>query len=146
MYDKYKLALLKGNYNRTKAEYERIENQVEEIGNHILAEYPFFEEDEPAKRITDHNQDYLMSESDFTKYLALLYAEEQKAGIAHPDGMEYSAEGPAKQAYIDAEKALIQYGLDIIPAGMADTKYTLQEHIFSPKIRQGILDLVLRLA
>ena len=146
MYDKYKLALLKGNYHKAKVEYEWIEKRVGEIGNRILAEHPFFEEDEPTKRITEHNQDYLMGESDFRKYLELLYAEEQKAGIAHPQGMDYSAEGPAKQAYIDAEKALIQYGLDIIPAGMEDTKQTLQERIYSPKVRQGVLDLVLRLA
>lgn len=146
MYDKYKLALLKGNYIKTKAAYERIKNQVESIGQHILEEHLMYSVDEPEQRITRAFDTYMLNESDFTAYLVMLYTEEQKAGIAHPNGMGYCADGPAKQAYIDAEKALIQYGLDIIPEHMADTKETLQERIFKPEVRQGALDLIMKLA
>jgi hypothetical protein len=107
MYDKYKLALLKSNYSKTKTAYERIAKQVETIGQRILEEHPMYSEDEPEQRITRAFDTYMLNESDFTAYLEMLYTEEQKVGIAHPNGIGYCADGPAKQAYIDAEKALL---------------------------------------
>lgn len=155
-YDKKQLAELKNNYFLAKALYETVKGIAEEIQKKILEENEFYETQEIAnmmikrgwdgiqRRILNPFNTYMMQDTDFQKYLDLTYAEYLKAGIADERGREYIPEAKAKEVYYEAEKQLVLFGIDIIPAEMSE-KETLRKAVQMLKYRNRVLDLVLKL-
>lgn len=156
-YNKKQLAELKNNYFLAKALYETVKEIAEEIQKKILEENEFYETQEIAnmmvkregdgnpKRILNPFNTYMMDmDTDFQKYLDLTYAEYLKAGIADERGRDYIPEARAKEAYYEAEKQLINFAIDIIPAEMSE-KESLRKAVKMLKYRDKVLDLVLRL-
>lgn len=155
-YDKKQLAELKNNYFLAKALYETVKGIAEEIQKKILEENEFYETQEIAnmmvkrggdgipRRILNPFNTYMMQDTDFQKYLDLTYAEYLKAGIADERGREYIPEAKAKEAYYEAEKQLVLFGIDIIPDGMSE-KETLRKAVKMLKYKDRVLDLVLKL-
>ena len=103
-YNKQELKTLKETYFTARALFETIRDTTEEIQKKILAEHPFFEEKEKSAmfevkgrgnkdtRILKPFDSYLMSETDFNKYLDLCYTEYKRAGIDDKRGREYLPE------------------------------------------------------
>ena len=155
-YDKALLGKMKSNYFNAKALYECIKQQVEDIDIKVLQENEFYESEKwlkmmekrggngNRKRIKRPFDTYLMEEADFQKYLDLVYAEYVKAGIADKRGREWCPEAESGDLYREAEKQLVQYGIDIIPDEFGE-KETLRKAIQMIKYRDKVLDLVLRL-
>ena len=126
-YNRTFLRKLKENYFMSKALYETVKEQAEEIEKKILLEYEFYESEEIAKmkksrggngspkRILEPFNTFLMEESDFNRYLDLAYSEYVKSGIADPRGKDYIPEAEEKALYHEAEQQLIDYAIEIIP-------------------------------
>ena len=155
-YNKQELKALKEAYFTARALFETIRDAAEEIQKNILAEHPFFEGAEKTAifeskgrgkadtRILRPFDSYLMSETDFNKYLDLCYAEYKKAGIDDKRGREYLPEAESRELYKEAEKCLVEYGIDIIPDEMTE-KETLRNAVKITKYRNRVLELVLYL-
>lgn len=155
-YNKKELKVLKETYFAAKALFETIRDMAEEIQKNILAEHPFYEEPEKAAvfeekgrgnketRILKPFDSYLMSEADFNTYLDLCYEEYKKAGIGDKRGREYLPEAESRETYKLSEKLLVEFGIDIIPDGMAE-KETLKNAVKMTKYRDKVLSLVLKL-
>ena len=155
-YNKQELKTLKEAYFTARALFETIRDTAEEIQKNILAEHPFYEEPEKSAvfeakgrgnkdtRILKPFDSFLMSEADFNKYLDLCYEEYKRAGIDDKRGREYIPEAESRELYKEAEKLLVEYGIDIIPDGMTE-KETLREAIKMTKYRDKVLELVLSL-
>ena len=155
-YDKAMLGKMKSNYFNAKALYECIKEQAEEIQRKVLAENPFYIEDEMLelrerrgydrdKRIYEPDETYLMSEDDFQKYLDLIYPEYVKAGIADKRGRDYIPEAEAKDLMWEAEKQLVEYGIDIMPDEYSEQKETLRKAVRNIKYKDKVLNFVLML-
>lgn len=78
------------------------------------------------------------------RFIDLCYPEYVKAGIADSRGKDYIPEANAKDLMYEAEKQLIEYGIDIIPDEFGE-KETLRKAVQMIKYRDKVLDLVLRL-
>lgn len=153
-YDKELLGKLKSNYFNAKALYECIKQQAEDIGMKVLQENEFYESEEWSekmkKRGGNGNREriirpfdtYLMEETDFQKYLDLVYAEYVKAGIADKRGRGWCPEAESGDLYREAMKQLVDYGIDIIPDCFGK-KETLRKAVQNIKLRDKVLDLVL---
>ena len=155
-YDKEFLGKLKSNYFNAKALYETVKENAEEIQRKVLAENEFYEKDiaekmqkrggdGKPKRILDPNLTYMMDlEKELPRFIDLCYPEYVKAGIADPRGKEYIPEAEEKELFYEAEKQLVEYGIDIIPDEFEE-KETLRKAVQMIKYRDKVLDLVLRL-
>lgn len=156
-YDKKLLKKLKENYFTAKAMYEVKKALSEVIQGRILEENAFYETEEVAlmrkkrggsgkpERILNPFNTYLMDqETDFQRYLDLIYAEYQKEGIADPRGKEYIPEAEEADLYRKSKKMLVDYAIDIIPSGMKE-KEILKKGVQLPKYREQVLDLILKL-
>ena len=155
-YNRTFLRKLKENYFMSKALYETVKEQAEEIGKKILLEYEFYESEEVAKmkksrgydgipkRILKPFDTFLISEEDFDRYLDLVYPEYVKAGIADPRGKGYIPEAEEKALYHEAEQQLIDYAIEIIPDFLKE-KETLKKYSQVTKYREKILDIILML-
>lgn len=155
-YNKAELKTLKNIYFISKAFYETIKEQAEEIQKNILAANEFYATDdmmeitiarggtEADRRILKPFATFKMSDNDFQKFLDLCYEEYKKAGIEDKRGKEYCPEAEAKDIYWEAEKQLVLYAIDIIPDGIKE-KETLREAIKNINYKEKVLDLILRL-
>lgn len=154
-YDKILLGKLKSNYFNAKALYETIKANSEEIQRKILAENEFYETEDVArikrngsdkpKRILDPDLTYMMDlDNELPRFIDLCYPEYVKAGIADSRGKDYIPEANAKDLLHEAEKQLVEYGIDIIPDEFGE-KETLRKAVQMIKYRDKVLDLVLRL-
>lgn len=155
-YDKKKLKMLKNTYMITKASYEEIKEESEEIQASILANHEFYEDDEwterkvsrggdgERKRILTPNNSFLMDDKDFQIFLDLCYEEYKRAGIADDRGREYCPEAKFYDWFKEAETKLVMYAIDIIPDGMTE-KNTLRKAVEIPKYKDRVLDLILKL-
>lgn len=155
-YNKAELKALKDIYFISKAFYETIKEQAEEIQKKILAENEFYATDdmmeitivrggtEADRRILKPFATFKMNDNDFQKFLDLCYEEYKKAGIEDKRGKEYCPEAEAHDLYWEAEKQLVLYGINLIPSGMKE-KETLREAIKNVKYKEKVLDLILRL-
>lgn len=150
MYDKKLLSRLKKNYLAAKALEDTIREQAEEIGQKILNDNEFFRDDEfreegNGNRITRTTHDFLMSDEDFERYTKMRYAEYVKAGIADPRGWEWIPGAEEEKIRREAEQMLVDFALDIMPEGLAHEREVLRRHNKDYKIREQILDSILRL-
>lgn len=156
-YDKKFLGKLKSNYFNAKAVYECIKENAEEIQRKVLAENEFYETEDVAemmekrggdgkpKRILDPDLTYMMDlDNELPRFIDLCYPEYVKAGIADKRGKNYIPEAEAKDLMHQAEKQLVEYGIDIIPDEFGE-KETLRKAVRNIKWRDKVLDLVLRL-
>lgn len=156
-YDKKFLGKLKSNYFNAKALYECIKENAEEIQRKVLAENEFYETEDVAemmekrggdgkpKRILDPDLTYMMDlDNELPRFIDLCYPEYVKAGIADKRGKNYIPEAEAKDLMHQAEKQLVEYGIDIIPDEFGE-KETLRKAVGNIKWRDKVLDLVLRL-
>lgn len=157
-YDKEFLGKLKSNYFNAKALYETVKENAEEIQRKVLAENEFYETEDIAekmqrrgggngkpKRILDPDLTYMMDlEKELPRFIDLCYPEYVKAGIADPRGKEYIPEAEERELFDEAEKQLVEYGIDIIPDEFEE-KETLRKAVQMIKYRDKVLDLVLRL-
>lgn len=156
-YDKKFLGKLKSNYFNAKALYECIKENAEEIQRKVLAENEFYETEDVAemmekrggdgkpKRILDSDLTYMMDlDNELPRFIDLCYPEYVKAGIADKRGKNYIPEAEAKDLMHQAEKQLVEYGIDIIPDEFGE-KETLRKAVRNIKWRDKVLDLVLRL-
>jgi hypothetical protein len=143
-YNKQMLRELKETYFSSKALYLCIKDTADEIQHRILAENPFYDEEEKT-RISRPFNAYLMSDSDFDKYLDLCYAEYKKAGIDDKRGREYCPEAESRDLYKEAEKLLVEFAIEIIPDKMSEEKQTLKEAVKMIKYRDKVLNLILSL-
>lgn len=155
-YNKKELKALKNNYFTTRALYETIKEEAENIQASILANNEFYESEEWTERKTTRGGDgerkrifkpfnsFLMNDEDFQKYLDLCYEEYKKAGIDDKRGREYCPEAEAHDLYWEAEKQLVLYGIDIIPDEMTEKKI-LREAVKNIKYKEKVLDLILKL-
>ena len=137
-------------YITAKASEETIKEIAEDIQRKILAENIYTVSPEfqnrrgVGERVTEPKHTYLMDEEIFLNdFLEKCYAEYQKAGIADSRGKEYIPEAVARDTRLDAEKALIQLAIDILPN--IPEKETLRKAINPWKYREQILELILRL-
>ena len=137
-------------YITAKAAEEAIKEISEDIQRKILAENVYTVSPEfqnrrgIGERVTDPKHTYLMDEEAFINdFLDKCYAEYQKAGIADSRGKEYIPEAVARDTRLDAEKALIEIAIDILPD--ISEKETLREAAKHWKYREKILELILRL-
>ena len=137
-------------YITAKAAEEAIKGISEDIQRKILAENIYTVSPEfqnrrgVGERVTEPKHTYLMDEEIFLNdFLEKCYAEYQKAGIADSRGKEYIPEAVARDTRLDAEKALIQLAIDILPN--IPEKETLRKAINHWKYREQILELILRL-
>lgn len=140
-----------------KALYEYIKQQAEDIERKVLAENPFYITDDMFdlrekrgfdgdKRIYDPDEIYIMDlDNDFPKFLNLVYPEYVKAGIANHKGKEYCPDAEAKSLMYEAEKQLVEYGINIIPNEYAEQKETLRKAVGNIKYRYKVLEFVLML-
>lgn len=156
-YNKKELAALKNNYFMARALYETIKEAAEEIQKKVLAENEFYESEEITemmvkrggdgipKRILDPNHTYMMADDDtqFQKFLDLIYLEYLKAGIADKRGRGWCPEAEAHDLYCEAEKQLVLYGIDIMPD--IPEKEILRKAIKNYKYKENILDIILKL-
>lgn len=156
-YDKEILAGLKKNYFIAKALYETVKEKAEEIQRKILEENEFYETEEHAgmmikrggsgktKRIYNPDDTYMMDlDEELPRFIDLCYPEYLEAGIADPRGKNYIPEAEEKDLLYEAEKQLVEYGVDIIPDGF-DEKETLRKAVRNIKYRDKVLNLVLKL-
>ena len=156
-YDKVLLGKMKSNYFNAKALYETIKANAEEIQRKVLAENEFYETEDVAemmekrggdgkpKRILDPDLTYMMDlDNELPRFIDLCYPEYVKAGIADSRGKDYIPEANAKDLMYEAEKQLVEYGIDIIPDEFGE-KETLRKAVQMIKYRDKVLDLVLRL-
>lgn len=156
-YDKKLLGKLKSNYINAKALYEVIKQQAEDIQRKVLAENEFYESEDIAEmmekrggsgkpeRILDPDCTYMMDlDTELPRFIDLCYPEYIKAGIADERGKNYIPEARAKELFFEAEKQLVEYGIDIIPDEFKEKK-TLRRAVQMPKWKNKVLDLVLRL-
>ena len=157
-YDKALLGKMKSNYFNAKALYETIKANAEEIQRKVLAENEFYETEEwvdikekrtktktKPKRILNPDDTYLMDlDKELPRFIDLCYPEYVKAGIADSRGKNYIPEANAKDLMYEAEKQLVEYGIDIIPDEFGE-KETLRKAVQMIKYRDKVLDLVLRL-
>lgn len=156
-YDKKFLGKLKSNYFNAKALYECIKENAEEIQRKVLAENEFYETEDVAemmekrggdgkpKRILDPDLTYMMDlDNELPRFIDLCYPEYVKAGIADKRGKNYIPEAEAKDLMHQAEKQLVEYGIDIIPDEFGE-KETFRKAVRNIKWRDKVLDLVLRL-
>ena len=156
-YDKAMLGKLKSNYFNAKALYETIKENAEEIQRKILVENEFYETEDIAemmekrggsgkpKRILDPDLTYMMDlDNELPRFIDLCYPEYVKAGIADKRGRDYIPEAEAKDLMWEAEKQLVEYGIDIIPDEFGE-KETLRKAVRNIKWKDKVLDLVLRL-
>ena len=137
-------------YITAKAAEEAIKEISEDIQRKILAENIYTVSPEfqnrrcITERITEPKHTYLMDEEIFLNdFLDKCYAEYQKAGIADSRGKEYIPEAVARDTRLDAEKALIQLAIDILP-DIPETE-TLRQAATHWKHREQILNLILKL-
>ena len=137
-------------YITAKAAEEAIKEISEDIQRKILAEnvynvMPKFQNRRGiTERITEPKHTYLMDEEIFLNdFLDKCYAEYQKAGIADGRGKEYIPEAVARDTRLDAEKALIEIAIDILPD--IPEKETLRKAATHWKYREQILNLILKL-
>ena len=137
-------------YITAKAVEETIREISEDIQQKILAKNiytvsPEFQNRRGiGERITEPKHTYLMDEEIFINdFLDKCYAEYQRAGIADSRGKEYIPEAVARDTRLDAEKALMQLAIDILPD--IPEKETLRKATTHWKYREQILDLILRL-
>jgi len=148
LYDKVKLRKLKTNYYTALSVEKAVIEKVKQIKNNVLLQNEFFkdaENEEGTDRILNSNIDFLMSEDDFIKYIKLVYEVEKENNIASPEGYETTAEWQYIEARKNAENQLINYGIDIMPANYQSEKETLRKNINTYKIRDGLLDGILKL-
>lgn len=146
MYDRKLLSKLKKNYLTAKALEETIHEQAEQIAQTILNDNEFFKEDEFGdNRITRPAHDFLMSDDDFERYTKMRYAEYVKTGIADPRGWEWIPGAEEAELRREAEQMLVDFALDIMPEGLATQREILRKHSTDCKIREQILDSILRL-
>ena len=156
-YDKAFLSKLKSNYFNAKALYETIKSNSEEIQRKVLAENEFYETEDVTgimkkrggdgkpKRILDPDLTYMMDlDKELPRFIDLCYPEYVKAGIADKRGKDYIPEAEAKDLMWEAEKQLVEYGIDIIPDEFGE-KETLRKAVRNIKWKDKVLDLVLRL-
>lgn len=156
-YDKAVLRVMKDNYFKAKTLYERIKEKADEIQRKVLAENPFYMEDDVFelrkrkgydgdKRIYNPDDTYLfVYTDDYQRYLDLIYAEYVKAGIADSRGRDYIPESRAKELLWESERQLIEYGINMTPDEYADQKFALREVVKIDKYRNKMLDFVLSL-
>lgn len=137
-------------YIAAKVSEEAIKGIAEDIQRKILAENVYIISLEfqnrrgISERITEPKHTYLMDEEIFINdFLEKCYAEYQKAGIADSRGKEYVPEAVARDTRLEAEKALIQLAINILPD--IPEKETLKKATTHYKYRNQILDLILRL-
>ena len=137
-------------YITAKAAEEAIKEISEDIQRKILAENIYTVSPEfknrrgIGERITEPKHTYLMDEEIFLNdFLDKCYAEYHKAGIADSRGKEYIPEAVARDTRLDAEKALMQLAIDILPD--IPEKETLRKATTHWKYREQILELILRL-
>ena len=156
-YDKKRLKLLKKEYFASKEKCEAIKNMAEEIERNILITHEFYEDEmwaekgcisgieiEMPKRILKPFDSYLMPDLAFQEYLDLCHEEYKRAGIADERGKEFIPQAASEAAYLEAEKQLILYGIDIIPDRMRE-KEILRKAVSDRRNAQKVLDLVLQL-
>lgn len=157
MMDMNRLNDLVMEYKIAKLNWDLIKEQDEDIKRKILAENEFYAEadkasrcgDEPGKRILEPFSDFLMCNEDFDKYLDLLYAEYLKAGIADVRGRGYCPDNAARDLFYRAEKALINYTLEELPADVAGVKIDkakFRDGIRNIKYKERFLDIIFKLA
>ena len=147
MYDKKLLRKLKKNYFTAKAMEEIIKEQAEQIAQTILDENEFYacKDWRDHGRITRPMHDYLMSDEDFERYTKMRYAEYIKVGIADARGWEWCPEAEAMELKKEAEQMLVNFALDIMPDSLSAQRDILRKHSTDYKIREQILDNILRL-
>ena len=154
-YDKVLLGKMKSNYFNAKALYKTIKANAEEIQRKVLAENEFYEAEDIAEikrdgtgkpeRILDPDLTYMMDlDNELPRFIDLCYPEYVKAGIADSRGKDYIPEANAKELLHEAERQLIEYGIDIIPDEFGE-KETLRKAVQMIKYRNKVIDLVLRL-
>lgn len=146
--DKQLLNTLQTNYIMAKALYETTKGIAYEIQKRILEEHEFYESPDKGaipKRIYDPDKTWLMDqEEDFKEYLDLTYQEYLQAGIADPRGRDYLPEAEEKELFLQAEKELLDYAIQIIPDSHV-SKETLHKAMNIPKHRETMLNLILSL-
>lgn len=155
LYDRKMLKQLKENYLTALAMEQTIKEQEEETKNAILAENAFFvaakwkERDRITggkKRITNADEDFLMTEKEFARYINLCFEVNKQKGIADDEhGAGYIWSADATELRAAAEKMLLEFALSIMPAALAEQRETLHRNLWKMTIRAGVLDGILRL-
>ena len=83
-----------------------------------------------------------MNEADFQKYIDLCYDQYKVYGIDDPRGREYCPDAESRELYKEAEKQLVDYAIEILPAEM---RGDIKKAVTIIKYRDQVLDTILRL-
>lgn len=155
-----KLKEMTNTYILAKAHMETITQMAEEIQANVLRDHVFYESSEIAEmcakrgreytiqRITKPTNAYYMAEEDFKKYLMLCHAEYVKAGIDDKRGYSYCPEAEATDLCVAAEKAMIEYAIDILPDnvfGVNINKGSFHDGMKNLKFRERFINIILRM-
>lgn len=139
-----KVKALQKAYAQAKAENERVKQLTNTIKDKILKDNVFVSADndpvEPGERITNHNGDFTMSETEFERYCKLVHTEQIKAGLDVPD-WNTTEDWKTRPALRKAEDDLIDYGLSRIQVEESTKNKMKREY----DIRQKMIDLAMRL-
>lgn len=119
-----------------RAAWETVDEADKATKAEILSKNVFVEE-ESGKRITEANADFLMSESDFDKYCAMVYARNLEKGL--DSGGAALTFWPIHEAVYDAEDALIDEIAADVPEYTPDVVRTVKT---SPKRREQFFAVI----
>lgn len=145
---KDKLAELFTLYDLNKLGYEVQESHCNDVRDQVLKDNEFFmsrilgggsERELPLKigdRITDHNDDWLMSDEDFDRYQKICVAEMAKAGLTDERGF-YTEDWVQRK--LDSWNELVDYIInEILPDGI---RKIFKDHRYSVMRMNQLLDI-----
>lgn len=142
------LKTLQETYFKALAYHETIKEIEKESKIKVLADHVFLVEKgftgrgiQNGERITDHTEDFLMSDEDFTRYCKLVYEEEKKQGLNKLD-YNTTADYESRKLLKMAEECLLDFSIKISPKKIQGTLEKAKTHW---KHRKEMLDLVLKL-
>ena len=130
-------------YMATLAVYESRKKLVEQIKSRTLAENNYKEE-ETGERITNHQSDFMMNESDFKEYCQQNYRYLLDEGIVDVPDAETTADYKQWHELRLAEKKLFDTFISISPQAQAETLQLARTH-WKQEIKQQAIAIMLKL-
>lgn len=138
---KKKLKQAQANYLAARAEYEVIKKADKEAKTKVLAENCYYDS-ETGERITEPSCDFMIAEDAFMGYLQKVHEEHIAQGLPVL-GVDEAIEYPYWQKLRQAEDALIDLGIDLVPS--VEHRKTLKDNSYIMRFREQLLNLALKL-
>lgn len=146
---KTELEKLQLNYINAKAMHETVKAIEKRVKTRVLAENIFlydkeYEERREEERILNHGDDYMMNDSDFTRFCKLTHEGYLKEGLDVPN-QDTTPDYKTFKELQDAEKKLIKLGIEFTQGKNGITRQDLERMANHWKHREELIELLLRL-